>query len=213
MRSSALFLSLLLACSDDAPRPIADAQGPPSATGAGSGGSGAVGAPGDPAPGVFYSVGDKLSPQLSWQGYTDGATELSVISLDAYHDPQGTRGINALLITEGQADCGPCIAEAKDLPKNLAGPWADLGIKVLQLIVADGKGAAATTETALYWKNKIHASWAVAADPQFTFAQIGSNPYPIQVLIDPRTLTIVDRIEGYRATLPELEALAAKNKK
>lgn len=223
------FLVVILGCGESSStKPIGDSSAPPAANtigiagnggnggngGGGSGGSGAtVGAPGDPAPGLFYSVGDILTEeQLSWKGYTEKSDELGTISLSDYYDPTGALGIRALLLTEGQADCGPCVAEAKDLAQNLAGKWKDQGIKVIQLLVSDVYGAPASSEVAMAWKNKVHASWAVGMDPNFTFSQIGSNPFPIQIIVDPRTLTITHRIEGYRAKLPELEALAEKNK-
>lgn len=216
-------LGLVLGCGDDhRPGTIAESSAPPSTDPNGSSGNGGgggtggnagntVGAPGDPAPGVFYNVGDVLDAKLAWQGYIEGSDELSTISLSDYHDPTGTLGVRALLITEGQSDCGPCVAEAKDLAQKMPAKWKDLGIKVIQLLVSDSNGDPASTAIAFAWKNKVKASWAVGIDPGFTFAQIGSNPYPIQIIVDPRTLTIVNRIEGYHAELPELEALAKKN--
>lgn len=211
-RSWLLCLPLLLACGEDRPRPISESGSTAGLPPAGGGGQGnSAGAPGNPATGAFYNVGDTLDPTLSWQGYTEGSDELGTISLADYHDPTGALGVRAILLTEGQADCAPCVAEAKDLTAKMAGKWKDKGIKIIQLLVSDALGKPASSFVAFTWKNKVNASWAVGLDPQFTFAQNGSNPYPIQVIIDPRTLTIVDRIEGYRAELPEVEALAEKN--
>jgi hypothetical protein len=207
-----LALPLLLACSEDRPGPISEPSAPlVGSPGAGGSQGGAVGAPGDPASGAFYAVGDKLRPDLAWQGYSPGSDELGLLSLADFHDPTGALGIRALLVTEGQADCAPCVAEAKDLAAKMNGKWKDKGIRVLQLLVSDAKGNPASGPTALAWRTKTKASWPVGLDPSFTFAQIGNNPFPIQVVIDPRTLTIVARIEGYRAELPEVEALAEKN--
>jgi hypothetical protein len=202
--------TLLLACGEEK-KPGTVGEGGPIVTpnpvpeggsGGGSGGNGFV----------FYSVGDVLDAGLSWQGFAEGSGEPGTITLADYHDPTGEKGIRALLITEGQADCAPCVQEAKVLQKKMAGPWLDRGTRVVQLLVSDASGKPATTSTAQAWKTKIQASWAVGIDPDFTFAQVGSNPYPIQVLVDPRTLTIVDRFAGYRPELPEVEALAEKNR-
>ena len=212
-------LAALVACGgEEAPGGIADGstQGSKGATPGkgGAGGTGSVGAPGDPPPSNegFLQVGDVLDPTMAWAGYAEGSSEAGTVTLADYADPDGKKGITALLITEGQADCGPCIKEAKDIVANLPERWTPAGIKVLQLVVSDAAGNPATTAVASTWKQHAAATWAVAADPNFTFAQAGSNPSPTQVLVDPRTLTIVDRLEGYRPELPELEALAAKNK-
>ncbi|MCS6901319.1 MAG: hypothetical protein RMJ98_16805 [Myxococcales bacterium] len=207
-----LSLPLLLACTEERPGAISE-PGTPLLRHPGAGGDqgSSVGAPRDPASGTFLAVGDKLQPDLAWQGYSPDSNELGVLSLADFHDPTGALGIRALLITEGQADCAPCVAEAKDLAAKMSGPWKDKGIRVLQLLVSDAKGNPASSATALAWRSKTKAAWPVGLDPGFTFAQIGHNPFPIQVVIDPRTLTIVARIEGYRAELPEVEVLAEKN--
>lgn len=226
LRWLVLASSLLVACGDDGgKKAISDSDADPISAG-GTGGSGSAGAastagtsgaagqqtgaPGDPPP-ANSIVGTVLDPAMSWKGYTAGSDELGVVTLSEYFDPKGDKGIRALLITEGQSDCGPCIAEATDIHENLQGKWGQLGIKVMQLVVSDINGQTATTSTAYAWKKRIAASWAVAADPEFTFAEVGSNPYPIQIIVDPRTLTITHRLEGYRKELPELEALAEKN--
>jgi hypothetical protein len=216
-----------VACSsgDGGPRAISDAADVPD-PGTGSGGAGGTGETGGSAAGgkagsdpvtsgmgsEFYKVGDKLDPATGWHGYLEGSTEESVITLGDFYDPSGSKGIAALLITEGSTDCPACVTEAMDLPGHVAGSWKTNGVKVLQLMVSDATGMAATTGTAAQWSKKVHATWPVAADPDFTFATAGENPYPIQVVIDPRTLTIVARITGYHSTYDSLDSLAEKNK-
>lgn len=58
----------------------------------------------DTAPPLTYpegpygkAVGNTI-PNLSWDGYRDGAGEWGKISLLDYYDPDGTRGINAIKI-------------------------------------------------------------------------------------------------------------------
>ena len=204
------FASLLLglfACSGggDHPASIGDSPDPPVAPAP----SDAPVAP--PGTGLRYSVGDTLDSALSWRGFADGGSEASQIAVSDYLDTTGSRGINALLITEGTTVCPACLLEAKDLPGRLSGPWGKLGVKVVQLLVQDSAGAGATTITAEQWRKATQASWAVAADPGFTFARAGSNPFPVQILVNPRTLRIVARFDGYHATLPEVDALAESN--
>ena len=205
-RGRLMLLGLLACCGGgDHPAAIGDAPDPPAA-------SSPSDAPVAPAgTGLRYSVGDTLDHTLAWQGFVDGSAEASLISVTDYLDPTGARGINALLITQGTTVCPACLKEAQDLPARLAGAWGTLGVKVLQLLVQDSAGAGATTVTAEQWRKATQASWAVAADPGFTFAQAGSNPFPVQILVNPRTLQIVARFDGYHATLPQVDALAQSN--
>lgn len=158
-----------------------------------------------------YKVGDTLPETLRWQGLAAGSVELTTLSLADFYDPTGAKGINALLITEGSPNCAPCTAEAKDLPGRLQGQWGKLGVQVVQLLVDNGNLGPATLTSALQWQKKANASWPIGIDPDFTFAQTGSNPFPIQVVIDPRTLKIVARISGYQSQLPEVDQLAESN--
>jgi hypothetical protein len=210
---------LLVACSGgDTPKAISDVPADDTSQGnmsgsAGSAGSNSAGGPITGSQGSgFYKVGDTIDPTTSWHGYAENSSEEIVISISDFYDPTGSKGIAALLITEGSTDCPACVTEAMDLPGHIAGSWAKNGIKVLQLMVSDATGKAATSGTALQWGKKVHATWPVAADPDFTFAQAGNNPYPIQVIVDPRTMKIVARISGYHTTYPELDSLAEKNK-
>ena len=179
MRASSWLLvaSLLaVACGDDKGPGTVGEPGAPFNPPASNGGSG--GAPSGPS--TFYAVGDQLDASLSWKGYTEGSTELGTITLGDYHDPTGEKGIRAILLTEGQADCAPCVAEAKDLSENMAGKWKSRGIQVIPLLVSDGNGKPASATTALAWRDKINATWPVGIDPEFTFAQIGQPQAPVR---------------------------------
>jgi hypothetical protein len=203
----------MVACSGaDHPAPVGDPEEIVGSGGAG-GSAGAEGAPGPGSGSVFhvYKVGDTLPGELTWQGFPEGSTELTTLALADYHDPTGAKGINALLITEGSPTCGPCIVEAKDLPPRLAGQWGKLGVRVLQLMIDNGHSGTATSLTAQQWKNSVKATWAVGVDADFTFAELGSNPLPIQIVVDPRTLKVVARLNGYQATLPAVDELAESN--
>jgi len=49
------------------------------------------------------STGSTLAPSLSWQGYDEGpATQATTISIEAYFDCDGTKGINALMVETSQ---------------------------------------------------------------------------------------------------------------
>src|SRR5262245_61872445 len=54
-----------------------------------------------------YEAGDVSPPTLSWQGSAEQGRALGV-SLADYFDCDGSRGINAILVDQSAAWCGPC---------------------------------------------------------------------------------------------------------
>ncbi|MCC6664037.1 MAG: hypothetical protein IT375_09840 [Polyangiaceae bacterium] len=160
------------------------------------------------------SVGKVLDPNLSWQGFVDGSTSPSTISVKDYFDCDGKRGIHAVFFSEAAVWCGACQTEASELNAQMAGGWEKKGIEVLMLIIQDKTGAPAQLKHAESWKNTFKAQkWSCAADPSFTFKGPGSNGLPLGVVVDPRTMKVVARDEGYDPNATALVQLAAKNAK
>lgn len=51
----------------------------------------------------------------SWTGYRPGATEASEIHLTEFYDCEGSKGIDAILITTSKFNCPSCDLEAGEL--------------------------------------------------------------------------------------------------
>ena len=149
----------------------------------------------------------KVDATLSWAGFPEGSAEASLVSIAAYHDPDGLKGINALLITEVSFSCHACLIETQDLVKNLAGPWKNLGVRVVQLVIDDATGhiGKSTIASAKAWRDATGATFAVAADPMFSFSHDGQNPMPQVLIVNPRDLSLVSRVEGYEPTATALD--------
>jgi len=185
-----------------------------------TGGGGSVGGTGgSPTGNCTYppgpygtSVGKIVDPNLSWQGYVEGAATATTISIQDYFDCDGKRGINALFVSQAALWCGACQSEAAELNGHMAGGWTAKGIDVLVLVIEDKMGNPAQLKHAEAWKNTYKANgWSAAADPKFSFKGPGSNGLPLGVIIDPRTMKIIDKSEGYDPTNTTLVQLAAKN--
>jgi len=159
-----------------------------------------------------FGPGTKLDGNLSWEGFVDGSDTASTIRLSDFHDPDGSKGIHALLLTQESLTCAFSYDAAEEIQKR-APAWSKDGIEVLQLVVYDDKDEPATVEVARKWKDHFEATWNVAADPEFTFHEIGHNPLPIQIVVDPRTLTVVARANSNdHRMLTKLEDLAEQNR-
>jgi hypothetical protein len=194
-------------------------QGAGGMGGAGGAGGGATAcAYPEPVEGVYgKEIGDTVSNVYKWEGYAEGTTDAaqtSTISIESYLDCDGSKGINALMIATSGEWCGNCQAEASELNANMQNKWEAMGVRVLTLMAQDINYDPATIETAFTWKSKFNLdTTAVGVDPPISFAPAGGGSIglPLIVVIDPRTMKIVHKQEGYSPSHPELEALAAQN--
>jgi hypothetical protein len=202
------------------------AGGVPGAGGTGNapgvGGSGAVpgagGAGGAPVacqyPAGPYgnTPGTVIAPNMTWQGFKDGSAQAGPISIQDYYDCDGTKGINAILIISAAQWCGNCQQEASELNQHMGGDWGAIGIRVLTLMVEDLYSNPAGLPTAQAWQSRFGAqAWSVAADPGFFFAKNGTNGLPINVVVNPRNMQILERTDGYSPYHPKLEQVAQEN--
>lgn len=164
-----------------------------------------------PKPAPRFPVGTKLDAALSWDGYPAGSAEAGTIHLSDLADPDGSKGIRAIFVSEDQITCDACVEETQSLLAK-APAWTADGIAILQLVIFDANGQPASVADALAWRDHFQVGWSVGADPSFTFHEIGSNPLPVQLVVDPRTLTIVARFNGLAdAAFSSAEQLAKKN--
>lgn len=163
-----------------------------------------------------YKVGDIVPPTLSWVGTTESG-EVTRISIRDYMDCDGSRGINALLVDQSAAWCGPCQRLAAQLGANLRGPWRGQGIHLLTLLTQGADASPATAETALAWKRRFGLEGsAVAADPRRSLRGTAGEqaaPYPYEMTIDPRTMRIISVEAGFdgRGEFPALRQLSRIN--
>lgn len=211
MRSATAWFSTLsllvsfVGCSSSGPAPLPEVT--PDGTGQQDAGTDA------PKHEPRFPPGKELDPNLSWEGFAKGQSEPSTIRLSDFRDTDGSKGIHALLLTQDAFTCDFSYEATREVHGRWDG-WKEQGIEVLQLVVYDYGDKEATVDTAKEWQQHFDASWSVGADPKFTFHEIGHNPLPIQIVVDPRTLTIVARANANdHRMLVELEALAERNRK
>lgn len=166
-----------------------------------------------PAGPYGVTKGSVVAPTLSWQVYPAGSTPPVTVSASDYFDCDGKKGINALDISQAATWCGACQQEATALDKNLAGTWRTLGVHVLTLMIEDGQQNPATVSTAKQWIQSLGLKQTdVGADPKFTFQPRASVvSLPMNIVVDPRTMTITAILNGYSPSDRTVEDLARKN--
>lgn len=164
-----------------------------------------------PESGFGVNAGSYVNGNLAWQGYAEGSSQLGSVSIQDYFDCDGSKGINAILIDSSAVWCGVCQEEASDLPSQAASFQAK-GIRVITLMIEDNSGNPATTSTATSWRNNFGLdAFSVVADPNFSFGGNGSVGLPLQIIVDPRTMKIVAREEGFGGDYSTVLQLAQKN--
>jgi hypothetical protein len=88
-------------------------------------------------------------------------------------------------------------------------------VVALTLVGNDDDGERATVQAARTWRKRYGLRSAfVAADPLHVFARDNTLTTPLLVVIDPRTMRIVNRSEGWGGRHPRaLFDLARKNQR
>jgi hypothetical protein len=191
--------------------------------------------------GTAYNVGDVVDPSLEWQGYEPGAkgsvsssSGSTTLHMPDFYDPDGSKGINAIVIDTSAQWCIACQGEAQFISTWMgstgagAGEWAALGVKFVTLVVETATYDPATLVTAEQWRTEqptgctggtcVGAVAYVASDPCISFSEEG---LPHNLLIDPRTMKVFvdmdnDPVTGSGSVEnadPNVAALASCNKK
>jgi hypothetical protein len=104
----------------------------------------------------------------------------------------------ALLINVAAVWCGPCNEEAKStFPVKHAKYKPCGGEFFLQLSESAQMGEAATQKNLASWGKKYKSDFPIAIDPTYQLASLfDASAYPANMIIDPRTMTVVDVVMG-----------------
>jgi len=157
----------------------------------------------DPPPSTEYpsgpygkSVGATF-PNLSWSGYKDSAGAWTTITMNDYFDPDGSKGVRAVLIEMSAVWCGVCQSEAARFSPTYSS-WKSKGARFATLMVQNLSRGPATQADVDLWVSKFKTSWDVVADPAMSLAPPtgGSIGLPYNIILDPRTMKIVQIIQG-----------------
>jgi hypothetical protein len=170
--------------------------------------------------GPYGFVTGQVFPNITLQGYVGGAGPWTTITTKDYFDVDGSKGIDALMITIGAPWCAGCTAEGASLPDLYRNKYEALGARFLAAIVQDASSKPATQSTVDAWVKSYKTNYDIAADPDLLTVHLegsggsGSLALPYDYVIDPRTMRIkaIDAgIASYGATIPGLDDVLKKN--
>jgi hypothetical protein len=165
------------------------------------------------------TVGKILDPSLNWVGFAPNATASSTISITDFYDPDGSKGINALVVDSSGQWCVACQYIAKLIPSWFSAKgdnWKGLGVQMITLVIQNNNYEPATLTTAQQWRSLFDLNFIyVVADPNDTFP---TNALPSELLVDPRTMKVVRDLGDDTAMTadgadPEVADLAKTNQK
>jgi hypothetical protein len=127
--------------------------------------------------------------------------DVRTYTMGDFFDCDGSKGINAIVVEESEQGCIPCENEETDMAPLLDKSWTALGVVVIVLMHRDSKGAFATMQTAQLIRTQFHLGSAIVGiDPNWVFAEYPDFwGYPTNVVLDPRTLRVIDKEAGYGA--------------
>jgi hypothetical protein len=170
--------------------------------------------PGYPAGPYGKQNGDTVDGSLSFDGFPElsrTSSEVSHRCMSGYYDPNGSKGIKALVIEIGATWCPGCNQLAGQLTQLFDDHWKGTAVHELTLLYENGSHQPAAPPDAWAWYAKYDAGHAapvsVVAAPKT--ALILSGGIPQTIIIDPRTMKIVQRAAG-SLSVSTIDQLAAR---
>jgi hypothetical protein len=236
--ASALGLVLIAACSS-APLDDADEGQPPSADAGGS--SATAGAPSVPSTSGSAPVGEpdyrKQDYPAGPYGIGKGATlenyaflgwrdpvaagydiaQLKPVYLADFYNPDGRSDTRYLWINASAVWCSVCRAEMADIKNNAVNAtFKPKGVQLVVTLFEDNESGPATPMDLKRWgEAPTHSiDFPLLLDPGFKLgAFFTSDATPLNLLVDARTMTVVDATMGYSSDYwSQVAALLEKDK-
>ncbi|MDF3065210.1 MAG: uncharacterized protein K0R38_811 [Polyangiaceae bacterium] len=128
-------------------------------------------------------------------------TKLEEVSLSEYYDPDGAKGIKLIWINASAVWCSVCRTEMKDIKNNgVRAEFAPKGVQMLVTLFEDkNSGPAKPSDLRNWGRAPAHLiDFPLVLDPGFKLgAFFTSDATPLNMLVDARTMKVVDATMGY----------------
>ncbi len=172
--------------------------------------------PAGPYGGQEGDVAENFTFPLIWdnptaQGYDPEA--LGPVSLGDFYNPDGSSGGELLLLNAGAVWCGPCKVEhggsaSEPSLNDRFDALQPKGLRILAVLIENAKAETATIADLTAWTQAYETRFPMGLDADFQMKRYGSrDAVPINVVIDLRTMKVLQRITGDPAAIwPSVEA-------
>jgi len=138
---------------------------------------------------------------------------LEPIALSDFFDPDGSRGIELLLVNTAAVWCSACRIEHQDLPAR-SRELGPRGLRIVGALFQDQQQNPASVEDLSRWVETFESNFPMSLDPSYAFGLFASaETAPLNLLIDPKSMTILQKYIGDQGAVmwPYIEArLAAR---
>ncbi len=170
--------------------------------------AGDSGASGYPAGPYGSSEGDTVENFLFTQAWLDpeaagyDPAKLAPIQFSDFYDPDGTKGIEILLVNTAAVWCSACKAEhgGSGSTKNLNDHFDELspkGFRILSLLFQDAQSNPATPDHLVAWTSSFETHFPMGLDPEFQMGRYAtSETAPLNMVVDARTMKILKKYVG-----------------
>ena len=174
---------------------------------------GDAGASGYPAGPYGSAEGATVENFLFTQGWMDpeaagyDPAKLAPIQLSDFYDPDGTKGIEILLINTAAVWCSACKAEhgGSGSTKNLNDHFNELspkGFRILSLLFQDAQSQPPTADHLVAWTTSFETHFPMALDPEFQMGRYASaETAPLNMVVDARTMKILKKYIGDKSAV------------
>ena len=164
---------------------------------------------------VGVDLGQSPSKTMSWMGYAPQESAPRRIHLEEFYDCDGRLGgMDALLLIVSQFGCPSCDSEAEVLDQNVLA-WTNQGhnVQVITLLLDNPDNSMpATIDSVADWRSYFPTQRShTVTDPSFSMVlpnqqSIGT---PMEVIVDPQSMTVVHRQEGWDSQYTALKQFLA----
>lgn len=129
-------------------------------------------------------------PNMKFKGYRDAKGAWTDLEMLDYYDPDGSRGINAIYITVSAEWCPVCKEDAKVLPLWYESHYKPRGARFITSILETFDRKPATKEAVDLWVTAYKPNFDIVADPEGVTFPPTFKALPVNIEIDPRTMTV-----------------------
>jgi hypothetical protein len=137
---------------------------------------------------------------------------LEPIALADFYDPDGTRGIDVLLVNTAAVWCSACRIEHETLPER-ASELGPRGLVILSALFQDQQRNPANEADLYEWTKVFLTNFPMVLDPSYSFGSYASaETAPLNLVIDTRTMTLLAKYVGDQSAVmwPAIEGALAR---